>query len=49
MLARWIAVTGAPSLRILTEICSIPEGLATSKVWKILSSDFKSKLCRTKS
>ena len=38
MSARWIAITGAPSLTNLVEIWFIPEVLRTSKVSKILST-----------
>ena len=37
MLVRWIAITGTTFLISLAEIWSIPEALATSKFFKILS------------
>ena len=38
MLARWIVVTRAPSLRNLAEIWSILEDLTASKFFKVLST-----------
>ena len=47
MLARWVTITGALSLRNLVEISSIPE--ATSLFFKILSTVATSTLCKIKS
>ena len=49
ILARWIAITGAPSFKNPAEIWSIPEGLTTSIFFKIFSTDNISTFCKTKS
>ena len=38
-MSRWIAITGAPTLRNLAEIWSIPDALVISKFSKIFSTD----------
>ena len=48
-LARWIAITAALPLKNLAEICSILEALATSKFFKIFSTDATFTLCKAKS